>query len=253
MSMQTLSRIGDQALDNPVGFGGACVMALTAGLIIWNGAFAQTGKHPAPLFGWNASLVEGSSFRGEATPHVGRDISIAVPAPKPVRKAVNDKTSEPAVDLAIDHQNGGQPQNTADAVEGEDPAIVRQLQNALKVHGYYDGPIDGVFGGQTRSSIVTYQRQNGLRTTGEPTEALLAHALRGAAPVRQETAEQKRLRKVQEALTKLGYGPVSADGVIGPETRQAVQRFQLDRNLPLTGEIDDLLIKELLIIGGLDL
>ncbi|WP_350333364.1 peptidoglycan-binding domain-containing protein [Coralliovum pocilloporae] len=247
--MQAFSRLGDQALDNPVGFGGACVMALTAGLIIWNAAFAQTGKHPAPLFGWNAQLETGPA---KVAPQPNRTV-VPKPTPKPLSGELLSEGGNSQVASLIARTDG--PPDSAPVVPAEPAAssIVSQLQNALKVHGHYDGPIDGVFGGQTQSAILAYERQNGLKQTGEPSEALLAHALRGAQPVGQETEEQRRFRKVQEALTKLGYGPVTADGLIGPETRQAVQRFQLDRNLPMTGEINDLVVKELLIIGGLDL
>ena len=41
----------------------------------------------------------------------------------------------------------------------------------------------------------------------------------------------------QRALTKLGYGPIKNDGVIGPGTRQAIERFERDRKLAVTGEL----------------
>jgi hypothetical protein len=41
--------------------------------------------------------------------------------------------------------------------------------------------------------------------------------------------------KAQRALTKLGYGPVKADGAMGPATRAAIEKFERDRKLPVTG------------------
>ncbi|WP_343039290.1 peptidoglycan-binding domain-containing protein [Microvirga makkahensis] len=42
----------------------------------------------------------------------------------------------------------------------------------------------------------------------------------------------------QKALTKLGYGPLAADGVMGPSTRQAIEEFQYKNGLPVTRELD---------------
>lgn len=41
----------------------------------------------------------------------------------------------------------------------------------------------------------------------------------------------------QEALTQLRFGTVEADGVVGPSTREAIERFQRAAGLPVTGEL----------------
>ena len=56
---------------------------------------------------------------------------------------------------------------------------------------------------------------------------------------------------MQNALALSAYGPLIADGVIGPETRAAIMRFQRDHNLPVTGEISDGLVVELRAIGAM--
>ncbi len=56
---------------------------------------------------------------------------------------------------------------------------------------------------------------------------------------------------VQEALANAAYGPLLADGLLGQQTRDAIERFQRDRNLPVTGEINDALILELRAAGAL--
>ena len=55
----------------------------------------------------------------------------------------------------------------------------------------------------------------------------------------------RSLATAQRALTKLGYGPIKADGLMGPETRQAVERFERDRRLPVTGELGARTLREL--------
>lgn len=41
----------------------------------------------------------------------------------------------------------------------------------------------------------------------------------------------------QKALTELGYGPLKADGALGPGTRQAIEKYQRDAGLKVTGEL----------------
>jgi murein L,D-transpeptidase YcbB/YkuD len=46
------------------------------------------------------------------------------------------------------------------------------------------------------------------------------------------------VRKVQEALKSKGHDPGSMDGVIGPQTSQAIRAFQSANGLKETGRID---------------
>ncbi len=43
---------------------------------------------------------------------------------------------------------------------------------------------------------------------------------------------------VQEELIRKGYNPGAVDGVIGPQTRNAIAQYQSDHRLPVTGQID---------------
>jgi len=52
------------------------------------------------------------------------------------------------------------------------------------------------------------------------------------------TSEQVVTLTAEKALTRLGYGPLKADGVAGPATRRAVEAFQRASTLPVTGELD---------------
>jgi peptidoglycan hydrolase-like protein with peptidoglycan-binding domain len=62
-----------------------------------------------------------------------------------------------------------------------------------------------------------------------------------------------RLSKIQQSLDLLGYGPLKADGYWTPETRQSIRRFEENRGLPVTGEISERFLAELIMIGGLSL
>jgi hypothetical protein len=71
---------------------------------------------------------------------------------------------------------------------------------------------------------------------------------RPAAP----SAPDPRVAAVQNALAKAAYGQLKADGYFGPQTRDAILRFQQDHGLPATGEISDALMVELRAVGALD-
>jgi hypothetical protein len=51
--------------------------------------------------------------------------------------------------------------------------------------------------------------------------------------------------RVQSRLARNGYDPGPIDGAIGPQTRSAIEAFQADHGLPVTGRIDDPLINAL--------
>ena len=55
----------------------------------------------------------------------------------------------------------------------------------------------------------------------------------------------------QRALEKLGYGPLRADGIMGSATRQAIERFEKDHRLPVTGELGARTSRELANTSGI--
>jgi len=76
----------------------------------------------------------------------------------------------------------------------------------------------------------------------------------GAAPRPQQVAAQNggahRIAAVQRALTDYGYGQLKPTGMIGADTQAAIQKFERERKLPVTGQITDRLVRELAIVIG---
>ncbi len=72
----------------------------------------------------------------------------------------------------------------------------------------------------------------------EDTTASVTPKVRPPLPAKSETPAQAdpAVMKAQRALGKLGYGPVKADGAMGPATKAAIEKFERDRKLPVTGE-----------------
>jgi hypothetical protein len=55
---------------------------------------------------------------------------------------------------------------------------------------------------------------------------------------------------VQRALNDFGYGPVKSSGNVGPDTTAAIQKFERERKLPVTGQISPRLLRELATLTG---
>lgn len=72
----------------------------------------------------------------------------------------------------------------------------------------------------------------------------------GPSPAAQPAGGEIDVAAVQRALNRLGYGPLEADGVMGPGTRRAIERLQIDRKLQGTGEIGPRTARELGVTAG---
>jgi hypothetical protein len=60
----------------------------------------------------------------------------------------------------------------------------------------------------------------------------------------------RRVAAVQRALSENGYGQLRATGTIGADTQAAIQKFERERHLVVTGQVSDRLVKELTIVTG---
>jgi hypothetical protein len=79
-------------------------------------------------------------------------------------------------------------------------------------------------------------------------DMIRASEMTGSAPPARPLdarVEPQRITSAQRALAKLGYGPLKADGIYGQETRQAIERFEREHRLPVTGELNQRTVREL--------
>jgi hypothetical protein len=60
----------------------------------------------------------------------------------------------------------------------------------------------------------------------------------------------RRIAAVQRALTEFGYGQLKPTGNVGTETQAAIQKFERDRKMPVTGQLSDRLVRELAAMTG---
>jgi cell wall-associated NlpC family hydrolase len=139
--------------------------------------------------------------------------------------------------IAIAHTRA----NAAELHVGSRGAAVRALQRALGVEA------DGVFGAQTRAALRRAQRSHGLPPTGR-LDAMTARTLglkAAGAPRAQAPAIDKAT--IIAAQRKLG---VTADGVIGPQTRAAISEFERQQGLAVDGQLDAAVLQRLGVGSG---
>jgi hypothetical protein len=99
---------------------------------------------------------------------------------------------------------------------------------------------------------------NLVKATGAP-QAAPANVLRPPAPIpaisHNETLVtsaqgSRRVAAVQRALTEYGYGQLKPTGTVGSDTQAAIQKFERARKIPVTGQISDRLVHELVAMIG---
>jgi peptidoglycan hydrolase-like protein with peptidoglycan-binding domain len=199
-------------------------------MILVNALFLQSGPHPAPIF-----------------------------ANKPAPAGAGGPLT--AVDTALPRRRPAEAPVPSARPRGE---VLADIQRELSRRGFYDGATDGVYGPKTDAAIRDFEHAAGLRPSAEPNEALLqsivrspvkskpvaAAAPRKSDPIANLLAADPRVMAVQRALSSYGYGQIKATGVYDPETRLAIEGFERERRLPITGKVSDRLTRELTALTG---
>ena len=214
-------------------------LALAAGatlVVVLNATALQGVRHPAPLFVKPQAATTPPAAAGKrAAPVVPAapllDPSPAVvPVPQPRPAAVPSRSR---TDLVLD------------------------VQRELAARGFYDGAVDGTLSPRTTQAIREFEQVQGVRVVGEANEVVLA-LVRRAAPkseiitgsIRLQETKPGRVIEVQRTLANYGYGPLRINGQRDAETRAAVERFEKSRELPVTGEVSERLVRELAVFTG---
>src|SRR3954467_2244988 len=69
-------------------------------------------------------------------------------------------------------------------------------------------------------------------------------------PVGDLIIASRRVAAVQRALTDYGYGQLKPTGAVGADPSAAIQKFERERKLPVTGQMSERLVRELSAVTG---
>lgn len=70
-------------------------------------------------------------------------------------------------------------------------------------------------------------------------------ALRPPAPIPVQSPAARRIAGVQRALSEYGYGNLKITGTMSGETQSAIQKFEREHKMQVTGQVSDRLLREL--------
>lgn len=144
-------------------------------------------------------------------------------------------SGEPSHEL-LRHMRGRlDPAEGAAEVESD---TIAQIQAELRLRGYPIPQVSGHMDAPTRAAIREYQQGQGVMVTGMPSAMLRDELLAASAqPVAVAALTIEQRAAAQRALNERGYDAGPPDGVLGPRSRNSIQRFQSDHNLRATGEL----------------
>ena len=121
------------------------------------------------------------------------------------------------------------------------------MQRHLKDFGYFSGELNGDFDDATRQAVESFQMVNGLPITGVADGATLMRLMADnpitwPAFLTEMSAGEGdtglNVYVLQSRLGQMGYFTGSRSASFGELTRQAVERFQRDNGLEVTGQAD---------------
>jgi Putative peptidoglycan binding domain len=178
--------------------------------IIANALFLQAGRHPAPMFG---SVT--------AMPAPG-PVASPLPRPRPVEADV--AVSEPKVAEPKVAEPRVAESRVAEPKPGE-PKPADPLTNLVKATSA--APVASSNIARPPAPIPAPSRAETLASSGA-----------------------RRVAAVQRVLTEYGYGQLKPTGTVGSDTQAAIQKFERERKMPVTGQMSDRLVHELAAVIG---
>jgi peptidoglycan hydrolase-like protein with peptidoglycan-binding domain len=224
---ETAGRFAAVIGEHPREFVALFMATIATFAIFVNALFLQKGPHPAPIFA--------------ARPMLQREEAMIPP-----------------------RIQGVQPNAAVETSALARTQMIASIQRELTRKGFYDGPADGIWGAKTDIAVRDFAQAAGVKVNPEASDALLraiitsnAKAAPAAAadpapqdPIAKLIAPSKRVMAIQRALSDFGYGQIKPTGQFDPATKTAIEKFERDRKLPVTGQISDRLVRDLSAMTG---
>ena len=226
-NFSSAGRIATAIAQRPREFVAIVMSTVAIFAIVINALYLQKGPHPAPIFA--------------ARPLLQKEATLPPRLP------------------------GTQSQLGSDLAAQARVQMIANIQRELNRKGFYDGPSDGIWGSKTDAAVRDFLQASGSKVNPEanenllraisnyvakPTAAATAQTPPATDPIAKLIAPSKRIVSIQRALADFGYGQIKATGVYDPETRSAIEKFERDHRLPVTGQISDRFVRELAAMTG---
>ena len=194
-----------------------------ASAIITNALFLQSGPHPAPMFG--TAVTSPTSLL----------MPNPLPRPRPVEAdalALNEpKRSDPSLFDPKPVEPPPEPKPV------EQRTVVPRPAEPRANDSHATDPMANLVRSTTSTPVPSPSPSNALRPPASiPTTGTIGGA--------------KRVAAVQRVLTEYGYAQLKPTGILGPDTKAAIEHFERERRLPVDGQVSDRLVRELYAATG---
>ncbi|PZA13220.1 peptidoglycan-binding protein [Rhodopseudomonas palustris] len=224
-------------LSSPKDFIAAMFASAAVIAIVTNAIFMQAGQHPSPMFGKSASLASVSI--------------VTLPRPRPFdaeqradTKALDQKLLEPTATELKPPESKAAEAKAVEIKPVEAKAADIRLPEPRPARGRTADSEDPL------GNLVRATAPHGAAASANVPRPPAAIPSAGRDPLGQMITSSRRIAAVQRALTQYGYGQLKPTGTAGSDTHAAIARFERSRNLPVTGQVSDRVVRELgLMIG----
>jgi hypothetical protein len=179
--------------------------------IIANALFLQTGSHPSPMFG---SVV--------VMPAAGLVNPSPLPRPRPVEATIKAAEAPPA-EPKLAEPKLAEPKLAEPKLA--EPKSADPLGNLVKATSALPAAPSSI--PRPPAPIPVSSRPETIVSSGS-----------------------RRVAAVQRALTEYGYGQLKPTGTVGSDTQAAIQKFEREHKVPVTGQVSDRLVRELTAMIG---
>jgi hypothetical protein len=221
---------------------------LTGGIFV-NALFLQSQRHPAPFFAKSLiaarlaqSAKEAKAADAAKQARVARQMELAKAAKRAseetaateARRIMQQRQSVPGTATDGGDRASASRVRTASYRRAMDEVAKGQKPEGETVRK--PGPARDLIGSLIRSDGASIPRPpRDIPASGKaPTNNSSSSHGRTAAA----TAEKQRIASMQRALVKLGY-TLTVDGIAGPATKAALEKFQRKNRLPASGKPGD--------------
>ena len=128
------------------------------------------------------------------------------------------------------------------------------LQSYAHPAPFFDTPSKPLSGENPAASVSTLKPAEATRSM-VPQRPVQAVSARRNDPIAdligtQASPPTARVTAVQRVLSAFGYGQMRASGIVDEPTRSAIEKFESEHKMPVTGRVSDRLVTELAAMVG---